>query len=171
METGKAVRELSGTRVRGWRVWTVRETRAGVRLCSVLHDTMWTPSRVAVACCADEASHESPELSCSCGFHAAHDPVDALTYLRGRDDARTFCRVLGEVTLSGRIIETEAGWRASHAYPARLYAADTALVEVLAVYGVPVSCAECESRSSPTCTAMPPPSGLLSEIWSNVTST
>lgn len=171
METGKAVRELSGTRVLGWRVWTVRETRAGVRLCSVLHDTVWTPSRVAVAGCADEQPHESPELLCSCGFHAAHDPVDALTYLHGRDDARTFCRVLGEVALSGRIIETEAGLRASHAYPARLYVADVALVDVLAVYGVPVSCAECESRSSPTCTAMPSPSGRLSQIWSNVTST
>ena len=49
METGKAVREVSGVRVRGWRVWTVQETRAGVRLCSVLHDTVWTPSVAAVA--------------------------------------------------------------------------------------------------------------------------
>ena len=103
METGNAVREVSGVRVRAWRVWTVRETRAGVRLCSVLHDTVWTPSAAAVAACAEAHSHEAPELTCTCGFHAVHDPVDALTYLRGRDEARTLCRVLGEVTLSGRV--------------------------------------------------------------------
>ena len=65
METGKAVREVSGVRVRGWRVWTVRETRAGVRLCSVLHDTVWTPSAAAVSACAEEHPHEAPELSCT----------------------------------------------------------------------------------------------------------
>ena len=171
METGNAVREVNGSRVLGWRVWTVRETRKGVRLCSVLHDTVWTPSSAVVAVCAEGHSHESPELSCSCGFHAAHDPVDALTYLRGRDDAHTLCRVLGEVTLSGRVVETRSGWRASRAYPARFYVADGSLTEVLAVYGVPVSSVECESRFSPTCTAMQSPSGRLSPIWSKTTST
>lgn len=152
METGNAVRELSGTRVRGWRVWTVRKTREGIRLCSVLHDTVWTPSAPAVATCAEEHSHESPALSCSCGFHAAHDPVDVLTYLHGRDDGRTLCRVLGEVALFGRIVETEGGWRGSHAYPARLYVSDGALVEMLALYGVPVSSAECECASATSST-------------------
>jgi hypothetical protein len=171
METGKAVRELSGVRVRGWRVWTVRETTAGVRLCSVLHDTVWTPSGATVAACAEEHSHEAPELSCTCGFHAAHDPVDALTYLRGRDEPRTLCRVLGEVTLSGRIVETQTGWRAARAYPARLYVSDAALAELLEVYGVPVSSPGCESHSFPTCTAMQSPFVRRSPIWSNATST
>jgi hypothetical protein len=171
METGQAVRELDAARVRAWRVWTVRETREGVRLCSVLHDTVWTPSVTVVAVCAERHSHESPELSCSCGFHAAHDPVDALTYLSGRDDARTLCRVLGEVTLSGRVVQTQSGWRASRAYPARLYVADASLAEVLEVYGMPVSCAECEPRFSPTCTAMRSLSGRLSPIWSKTMST
>jgi len=163
METGKAVREASGVRVRGWRVWTVRETRAGVRLCSVLHDTMWTPSAAAVAVCAEDHPHEAPELSCTCGFHAAHDPVDALTYLHGRDEPRTLCRVLGEVTLSG-IVETETGWRAARAYPARLYVSDAGLAEQLEVYGVPVSSPGCESHSFPTCTAMRSPSVRRSAI-------
>jgi hypothetical protein len=171
METGKAVRELCDTRVLGWRVWTVRKTREGVRLCSVLHDTVWTPSSPAVAACAKTHPHESPALSCSCGFHAVHDPVDAFTYLRGRDDGLTLCRVLGEVVLSGRILETEAGWRASHAYPGRLYVTDAALVEVLALYGVPVSSAPCESLSSPTCMATPWRSGQRSPMWSSMTST
>jgi len=170
METGKAVREASAVRVRGWRVWTVRETRAGIRLCSVLHDTVWAHSATAVAVCAEGHSHEAPELSCTCGFHAAHDPVDALTYLRGRDDARTLCRVLGEVTLSGRVVETESGWRAARAYPARLYASDATLAGLLDVYGVPVSSPGCESHSFPTCTAMQSPSARRSPIWSNMTS-
>ena len=163
METGKAVREVRGVWVRGWRVWTVRETRAGVRLCSVLHDTMWTPSAAAVAVCAEDHPHEAPELSCTCGFHAAHDPVDALTYLHGRDEPRTLCRVLGEVTLSG-IVETETGWRAARAYPARLYVSDAGLAEQLEVYGVPVSSPGCESHSFPTCTAMRSPSVRRSAI-------
>ena len=171
METGNAVREVSGVRVRGWRVWTVRETRAGIRLCSVLRDTVWTPAAAAVAVCAEEHPHEAPELSCTCGFHAVHDPVDALTYLRGRDEPRTLCRVLGEVALSGRIVETETGWRAARAYPARLYVSDTALAELLEVYGVPVSSPGCESHSFPTCTAMQSPSVRRSPIWSNTTST
>jgi hypothetical protein len=163
METGAAVSKLQSPRVLGWRAWTVTETPTGIRLGSVIYEGVWAPGRVALAACRrDEnpfavatAPHEVPGLDCSCGFHAAHDPVDALTYLRGRDEPRTIGRVLGEVMLSGAIIATETGWRAEAGYPARLYVEDAEIAAALGVYGVPVLSGECAWRSSPTCTAMP----------------
>jgi hypothetical protein len=161
METGNAIRELAeAAPVQGWRAWVVTETVAGLRLGSVLHDDVWTPGTTALATCrrhddlfaAPVAPHETPGLECGCGFHAAHDPVDALTYLRGRNEPATVCRILGEVALWGRLVETEAGWRAGAAYPLRLYVDDPAIGEALAVYCVPVVSGPCASPFSPTCT-------------------
>jgi hypothetical protein len=153
METGAAVRKLRSPRLLGWRTWTVTETPAGVRLCSVIYERLWTPGQVARATCLQHEDHEAPELECACGFHAARDPVDAISYLRGRDEPRTIGRVLGEVTLSGAIVETETGWRAEAAYPARLYVEDAEIATALSVYGMPVLSVACASHSSPTCTA------------------
>jgi hypothetical protein len=166
MEIGAAVREVRAARVLGWRAWTVTQSLDGLRLGSVIYDGLWLPGRAAVAACRRDENpfadavplHRVPGADCSCGFHAARDPVDALSYLRGRDEPATVCRVLGEVMLSGVIIETEAGWRASAAYPARLYVGDAAVAEALAVYGVPVLSSGCASLSSRTCTATPSPS-------------
>jgi hypothetical protein len=157
METGAAVRKLHSPRVLGWRAWTVAETLAGVRLGSIIYEDVWTPGQVARAICLQGASppHESPGLVCACGFHAARDPVDAISYLRGRDEPHTVARVLGEVALSGTIVETETGWRAEAAYPARLYVEDTEIATALAVYGVPILSETCASPSSLTCTATP----------------
>ena len=80
----------------------------------------------------------------------------------GRDEPGTVCRILGEVTLWGHVVETEAGWRASHAYPLRLYVPDAAIAAELAVYAVAISCAECGSPSSQTCTGTPSRSALCS---------
>ena len=174
METGKAIRELpESAPVLGWRAWVVAETAAGLRLGSVLHDEIWTPGTTALARCRRREDffaeplppHPTPSPDCGCGFHAARDPVDALTYLRGRDEATTVCRILGEVALWGRLVETEAGWRAAAAYPVRLYAPDASIAPALAVYGVDVVSAECESPSSPTCTATPSPFGPRSQTW------
>jgi hypothetical protein len=162
METGRALRE-SAVQVRGWRAWVVTETAAGPRLGSVLHDLTWVPGEPALASCRRHEDpfaqalpvHPVPGFACNCGFHAARDAGDALSYLRGRDEPATICRILGEVALWGHVVETEGGWRASHAYPARLYVPDDALADELAVYGVPISSAECGSFSSRTCTGTP----------------
>jgi hypothetical protein len=171
METGEVVRELAVTVV-GWRAWTVRETPAGLRLGSVLHELVWEPWAGAVAECAVDASvHPVPGPRCTCGFHAVRDPVDALTYLIGRDDPSTVCRVLGEVALWGHVLETESGWRASHALPLRLYVRDAELVPALTSYGLAVSCDPCVSHSSRTCTETPWLSGQRSRTSSAKTST
>ena len=164
METGNAVRELvEAGPVVGWRAWVVTETAAGLRLGSVLYDEVWTPGTTALAACRRREDffaeplleHATPGLDCGCGYHAARDPADALSYLRGRNEPTTVCRILGEVAIWGRVVETEAGWRAAAAYPFRLYTPDDAIAEALAAYGVPVVSAACESLSSPTCTGTP----------------
>jgi hypothetical protein len=171
METGRTLREGTGV-VTGWRAWVVMESPEGLRLGSVLHDLAWTPGRTGLAECRREddpfalpiPAHPVPGIQCNCGFHAARDPADALSYARGRDEASTVCRILGEVHLWGHVLETEGGWRASHAYPARLYVADSEVAAALAAYGVPV----CGSPSSRTCTGMPSPSARHLPIWRNV---
>lgn len=173
METGRTLRASSRV-VTGWRAWVVTETPSGLRLGSVLHDRVWAHGRPALAECRREddpfalaiGPHPVPGAECNCGFHAARDPIDALSYARGRDEPGTVCRILGEVALWGHVLETEGGWRASHAYPARLYVQDDALAEALAAYSVPV----CASPSSPTCTETPSRSGQRSPIWRNVAS-
>jgi hypothetical protein len=174
METGRTLRELSRP-VTGWRAWTVVETPAGVRLGSVLHDLVWPEGRPVLAECrlhedpfaAAVEPHPVPGAACNCGFHAARDAADALSYARGRDEPGTICRILGKVSLWGHVLETEAGWRASHAYPARLYVDDSELAAALGTYGVPA----CGSPSSRTCTATRSRSALRLPTWSRASPT
>jgi hypothetical protein len=144
METGEVIRTRSAARAAGWRVWTVQEQPEGVRLGSVIHEALWTPAELARAACSVDAQHGAPGVECNCGFHAVRDPVDAFSYLHGRNEPRTIARVLGEVSLSGLIVETQTGWRASQAYPLRLYVRDRELALALAGYRVPVLSAKCE---------------------------
>jgi hypothetical protein len=168
METGRTLREHSRP-VTGWRAWVVAETPEGLRLGSVLHELLWAHGRAALAECRREddpfatplGAHPVPGAACNCGFHAARDPVDALSYARGRDEPGTICRILGEVALWGHVLETEGGWRASHAYPVRLYVPDSEIAAQLEAYSVPV----CASPSSPTCTATPSHSAPRLPIW------
>jgi hypothetical protein len=172
-------RAESGAAVRGWRAWAVTETGEGLRLASLLYDHVWAPGEPAAAACRrhDDPfalpidAHELGAAGCGCGFHAAKDPADAISYLQGRDEPSTVCRVLGEVTLWGGVLQAEAGWRGALAYPARLYVPDALLVDELAAYGVPVSSAECGSHSSPTCTATLSRSAPRLPTWSATTST
>jgi hypothetical protein len=147
MDTGRAIRELAESApLIGWRAWILTQTADGLRLGSVLHDEVWAPGTTALATCRRREDffaepippHPTPSVECACGFHAARDPVDALSYLRGRNEPTTVCRILGEVALWGRLVETETGWRAAAAYPVRLYVPDDELAAALAVYEVPV---------------------------------
>ena len=173
MEIGTQATALQqGAAVRGWRAWTVTETAGGLRLGSVLFDHVWLPGEPAAAACrrdedpfaAKVGPHEVGSSDCRCGFYAACDPVDALSYLHGRNEPATVCRILGEVALWGRVLEGGAGWRATLAYPVHLYVPDAALAEALDAYGVAISSATCESPSSRTCTATRSHSELLSQI-------
>jgi hypothetical protein len=152
METGEVVRAWSARAV-GWRVWTVQERPEGVRLGSVIHEAVWTPGLAARATCSLDLPHVAPDPRCNCGFHAARDPVDAFSYLHGRNEPRTICRILGEVVLSGHVVERERGWRASESYPLRLYVRDPEIAAALASYAVPVLSPEWSSAIATSSTA------------------
>jgi hypothetical protein len=136
MKAGRIIRVVDGNVAVGWRAWTVQQTHDGIRLGSIIHEAAWEPGQLADAQCVQP--HGAPNPDCNCGFHAARDPVDVFSYLRGRDELTTICRVLGEVLLSGRIVETDIGWRAERAYPFRLYIEDSEIASALEHYGVTI---------------------------------
>jgi hypothetical protein len=59
--------------------------------------------------------HDVPDLGCTCGFYAFHDPAEAVALLSERPPvSRLFGLVLLEVDLAGTVIEFDRGFRASH---------------------------------------------------------
>jgi hypothetical protein len=115
----------------GWRTWLVVCEGEGFRLRSVVFDTLWLQRTELVASCLRGAlsqwrrrrEHVPPVCGCGCGIYAAKEPEDAASYLEGRSwaDALSTHRVIGTVSLWGRVIECARGWRASRAYPKTIY--------------------------------------------------
>jgi hypothetical protein len=148
-----------------WRAWLVVRQQGRMRLSSVVRPTLWEPRRELVGECLACAprllpwrrgrrAHESPGTRCGCGIYATSDPEVAGQYLDRSAIPRwgVAGRVIGLVSLWGRVLECERGWRGERAYPARIYvpvlsrevAAWRRVEEVafsLADYGVPVELA------------------------------
>ena len=99
--------------------------------------------------------HAAPQASCHCGLYASTSVKTAARFVQGRGSLHeAIGAVIGQVSLWGSVVECEWGWRASHAYPARLYVplgkqgrfsilfghgADAErLAQALRAYGVPV---------------------------------
>lgn len=145
----------------GWRAWAVVRQRGRLRLRSVVFDTVWPADAELVAGCnrvwtriwerlpwRGDAVHAVPVWRCGCGIYAADDPELAAEYLYLYGDVQqpgVVYRAVGLVSLWGAVVEAEAGWRASHAYPQRLFIPPTrrtvdaeAIRDGLADYGVPV---------------------------------
>src|SRR5919206_236078 len=115
----------------GWRVWLVVDRAGEVRLRSVVYPTLWEPRVETVAECVHLkrhppqvgfSNHSAPWSRCDCGIYAARELVDGVHYLRASDapGADVLGRVFGRVSLWGSVVESERGWRGSHAYPAHL---------------------------------------------------
>ena len=130
----------------GWRAWRVAETEAGHRLASVMYDDAWHPGAPFTARCHAAGAHSAPDCSCACGVYAVRSTVAAARYLTGRNDGPVVDRVIGLVALWGVVYEGTTGWRASTAYPHRLWLRDgaDALASDLSVYGAGVNL--CEAR-------------------------
>ena len=84
----------------------------------------WEPRVVQIARCGDSrllrllrGRHDSPGEACRCGIHAHRCLQD---FERGYVPAYPPPSVVGTVSLWGKVIEHERGWRAARAYPARL---------------------------------------------------
>jgi hypothetical protein len=149
----------------------VLEEADGVRLSSVVYPTIWPLRRELVAVCrrrhlrrwlSAEPTHAAPAERCRCGIYGASHPSQLLPYLErhhaeARASGRLLGRVPGRVLLWGTVVECKLGWRASHAYPERIYvhsgAHDSPLLDgeelawALTAYGVPVELVACETLS------------------------
>jgi hypothetical protein len=118
----------------GWRTWLVVCEGEGFQLRSVVYDATWFPHNELIARCLHRgfsfpwrrrAGHVPPARGCGCGIYAAREPREAVSYLEGRSwadtDTLSVHRVIGTVSLWGRVVECTRGWRGSHAYPKRIY--------------------------------------------------
>lgn len=160
----------------GWRLWHVAERAGALRLVSPLYRTTWPPRRELVAACRhgmesgfslswpSKRRHAPPSPRCGCGVYAGRTPGEATAYMTRffKQRADVLHRVIGTVSLWGTVVECERGWRASHAYPERIYVPVPAArrrlgfgelrrpalpVEEIALelagYGVPVEVVDC----------------------------
>lgn len=155
----------------GWRGWSVVVRPDGtVALGSVVHQVVWPLRQQLDADCLawrwrrrrpwlHRHDHPAPRVDCSCGIYATAAAARALPYL-SREAAlrgRPAFMALGLVKLWGRVIQCERGWRAAHAYPARLYlisppGRNPALGEQrvaagLAAYGIPIDVLDADATT------------------------
>jgi hypothetical protein len=112
----------------GWRIWNLSEDTAedmaGPRLWPAGSggDLAWPPRRPVEARCTiprwlrTGGAHEPPGLGCRCGIYAATS-LDVFARERPAWPPPT---VVGRVSLWGRVVDHDRGWRAQFAYPARL---------------------------------------------------
>jgi hypothetical protein len=144
----------------GWRTWRAVQRQGEVHLMSLFHRVCWPALEPLAGTCRSRqwtwlrkrTSHASPDASCQCGIYASTLEV-AATYVAEPDPSRwhvaTEQTVIGEVALWGDVVECTNGWRASFAYPRRLFVPADArswdsacLTRQLGRYGVPVEVIE-----------------------------
>ena len=112
-----------------WRAWKVVRRDGAYTLGSVVQPTLWPPGEALVADCLAgprlfrlrrrRRRHDAPDVRCDCGIYAA--PLQGVSQYLAEAPFRGIAYVLGHVALWGTVVECERGYRASHAYPARIY--------------------------------------------------
>ena len=112
-----------------WRVWKVVREGRTFRLGSVIQKTLWPTGEALTAECLrarhrlrrvfGRHGHVAPQPPCECGVYAA--PLEHIGQYLVPAPCNGVARVLGRVALWGTVIECERGYRASHAYPIRIY--------------------------------------------------
>jgi hypothetical protein len=108
--------------IEGWRVWQLGIHPRGYRpqLIPAGAGRGWWPARRALEarCYVPRevpTRHFPPTVRCTCGVYAS----DSLTsFLKAGAPGRV--SVIGQISLWGKVIEHEHGWRAQYAYPSRL---------------------------------------------------
>ncbi|MHB1571614.1 MAG: hypothetical protein ACYCXW_15510 [Solirubrobacteraceae bacterium] len=155
----------------GWRAWHVIDTPDGLRLHSIGRPVVWEPGVEQRASCRRRSTwprrrrdpeHPAPELGCLCGVWAVRNPRQAVAGLDiyGRS-WKPVHRVLGRVSLWGKVVEYSDGWRAGFGYPAELFIPARRLhgpavprldelIDALAIYRVPLSVLDVGARGSLT---------------------
>jgi len=128
----------------GWRCWHVLP-HEGLLRPIYKRGLVWKPRQTLEALCPEDP-HEPPDEHCRCGVWTVCHPMllDEIGWTNAPPPGTAKLPgviVVGEVSLWGKIIQHERGWRASCAYPRHLYAftEDAMLAETLRErYGVPV---------------------------------
>lgn len=115
----------------GWRAWKIWASATNPDGCpsfsSVILDVPWAPRRRFTAEHSFDLGTRCRGLldrDCSCGVYAFNGPVEALNYLmsvRDRLLGRLVDVAVGTVSLWGKVIECERGFKAQYAYPLHLY--------------------------------------------------
>jgi hypothetical protein len=119
--------------ITAWRGWQATSKDGQWRLKAVGNSHIWEPRKQLSASC-NSKSHPAPNFDCQCGVWAFKELDGLVSALQNYKDIR----VLGNVSLWGRVIETENGYRAQYAYPAELWLLDDSLEELGRIYDVPV---------------------------------
>jgi hypothetical protein len=120
-----------------WRAWRVvrKDGEYGLRqdrefsVGSVVRRTLWPAGEALIAECLGcrglfgrfrrKRRHDAPEARCECGIYAT--ALERVGQYVADAPCRGVAHVLGQVALWGTVIECERGFRASHAYPTRIY--------------------------------------------------
>jgi hypothetical protein len=134
-----------------WRVWHPVQYAGETRLSSIYHQAHWPVREPLKAVCGRWRPsfcerHAAPRRRCTCGIHAAPPKTAGHYFLTDDPELATAAVVVGRVSLWGVVVECERGWRASHAYPERLFVPTLGRVSDVAAriagglkaYGVPV---------------------------------
>lgn len=157
----------------GWRAWCVRETEEGWRLYSIHYGEAWPVRNDLTAWCyrsrylstANNISHNrhiAPTKDCFCGIYGANEFAQVrqyviASYLSCETVPPDYVhRVVGQVSLWGRVVQCSQGYRAGNAYPARLWLPvrrpDGKSIDVdaiafgLADYGIPIELLDAGTR-------------------------
>jgi hypothetical protein len=118
--------------IEAWRVWRVALVDGRAVLMSVFRDVAWPYAEPLEATCLPRAwflprvvwrrhCEEAPGERCRCGIYAAGlESIDPYLVELAHRRPHVGC-VVGRVSLWGTVVACEHGFRASLAYPLRLY--------------------------------------------------
>ncbi len=114
----------------GWRAWEVVESDGVLQLSSLRYAGIWEPGTEVAATCRRSLAylpwgrmpiHTAPASDCVCGIYGAVKVEHARPFLWVAGSEAAAYRVVGRVSLWGRVVQAQFGWRAEFGYPEHLY--------------------------------------------------
>ena len=136
----------------GWRRWLVwgmsdpDSANPEIRLGSVPKvDCRWFPNKATPAQCRkQEVCRNAPQEGCTCGYYGLSTKAFREWFTAGAFPPFV---VVGRVSMWGKVIVCQRGWRSQFAYPKELFLPRDVwrsptyerYLDALSVYGVPVA--------------------------------
>lgn len=126
--------------ITAWRAWCVQDDN----LHAIGTVKAWEPKKALKAECIHHDEHDAPISNCTCGIWSFKDLDRLLLAVKSYNTIS----VIGKVSLWGKIIETENGYRAQFAYPKELWLLNEKDEELGLKYNVPVRCISLDTPES-----------------------